>query len=90
MISKSKLGAIAFIAAMGLVPPAFAQMQTNAMGNRSIAEPSGLHVTLVADYGPSNYAPTQTGGGSGGYNHRLSTDYRLKHHPARHAGDPNK
>jgi hypothetical protein len=62
MTSKSKLGAIAFIAATfiaatGLASPAFA-----------------------AHYGPANYGPGNTGGGSAGYNHNLSTDYRLKHH----------
>jgi hypothetical protein len=66
MISKSKLGTIAFVAAIGLAaiglaPPAFA-----------------------ANYGPSNYAPTQSGGGSAGYNHNLSTDYRLKQHHTTH------
>jgi hypothetical protein len=34
----------------------------------------------VANYGSSNYAPSQTGGGSAGYNQNLTTDYRLKHH----------
>jgi hypothetical protein len=64
MISKSKLGAIAFIAAIGFASPALAQLQ----------------LTPVANYGPSNYAPSQAGGGSAGYNHHLSTDYRLKQH----------
>jgi hypothetical protein len=66
MVSKSKLGAsklgaIAFIAAIGLASPAFA------------ANPE--------DYGGQHYAPSQSGGGSGGYNRKLET-YRLKHHPA--------
>lgn len=55
MISKSKLCAIAFIAAASLASPAFA-----------------------ASSGP--YGPGYTGGGSAGYNHHMSTDYRLKHH----------
>ena len=52
MIRKSKLGAIAIIALIGVASPAFAQ-----------------------------YSPSQTGGGSTGYNIRASTpNYRLKHH----------
>ncbi len=35
------------------------------------------------DYGPQNYAPGQSGGGSGGYNRKIET-YRLKQHPATH------
>jgi hypothetical protein len=65
MISKSKLGAIAFVAAMGvasaLTSPAFA-----------------------AHYGPAYTAPSQTGGGSAGYNSRVSNDYRLNHHSKSH------
>jgi hypothetical protein len=65
MTSKSKLGtklgAIAFIAAVGLAAPA-----------------------LAANYGASNLAPGQSGGGSYGYNNKLSTDYRLKHHQTKH------
>jgi hypothetical protein len=64
MISKSKLGAIAFIAAIGLA---------------SLASPS-----FAANYGPSNYGASQAGGGSSGYNHNLSTDYRLKKHAHAH------
>ena len=55
MIS-SKLRAIAFMAAIGVAFPAFAQ---------------------------STYSPSETGGGSTGYNLRASTpNYRLKHHHA--------
>jgi hypothetical protein len=69
MISKSKLGAIAFIAAMGLA--------------------SGLtSPAFAAHYGPAYTAPSQTGGGSAGYNNQLSNDYRLKpHHVNRHVGE---
>jgi hypothetical protein len=67
MINKSKLGAIALIAAIGLVSPAFA-----------------------ANYGPQYYAPSQTGGGSAGYNHNLSDYYRLKQHShTHHAAQPS-
>lgn len=60
MISKSKLGAIAFIiAAIGLASPAFAASA-------------------------SSDNPGYTGGGSYGYNHKMSTDYRLKHHRKHH------
>jgi hypothetical protein len=83
MTSKSKLGAITFIAAIGLASPAFAQIQANAIS----AAPGSHHVlTLVSDppdYGSQNYAPSQTGGGSGGYNRKIET-YRLKRHPASH------
>jgi hypothetical protein len=65
MISKSKLGAIAFIAAIGLAS--------------ALTTP-----TFAANYGAQNYAPSQSGGGSAGYNHNLSTDYRLKHHARSH------
>jgi hypothetical protein len=65
MISKSKLGvklgAIAFIAAVGFAAPA-----------------------LAANYGGSNLAPSQSGGGSYGYNNKLSTDYRLTKHHVKH------
>jgi hypothetical protein len=70
MISKSKLGAIAFIAAIGLTSPAFAANPPN--------------------YGPRFYAPSQSGGGSAGYNRELET-YRLRHrahHPAHRASTP--
>ena len=62
MISKSKLGAMTFIAAIGLASPAFAA---------------------------SVNSPSATGGGSSGYNHKLSTDYRLNRHHviAPHARD---
>jgi hypothetical protein len=59
MTSKSTLGAIAFIAAIGLAPPAFAAS-------------------------PGPYGPEYNGGGSTGYNHQVATDYRLKHHQAKH------
>ena len=69
MISKSKLGvklgALAFIAAIGLAS--------------GLAAPA-----FAANYGPSNLAPSQSGGGSYGYNNKLSTDYRLKHHQTKH------
>lgn len=68
MTSKSKFGAIALIAAIGLV--------------------SGFAFTppaSAANYGAQNYAPSQTGGGSTGYNHNLNTDYRLKQHHSHHA-----
>lgn len=65
MTSKSKFGAIALFAAIGLA--------------------SGLvSPASAANYGSSNYAPSQTGGGSAGYNHNLSTDYHLKQHPRAH------
>jgi hypothetical protein len=55
MISKSKLGAMAFIiATIGLTSPAFAA---------------------------SIYSPSETGGGSWGYNHHMAIDqWRLRHH----------
>jgi hypothetical protein len=59
MISKSKLGAVAFIAVIGVAYPAFA-----------------------AHYGPIHTAPSQTGGGSAGYNNRIANDYRLHAHHA--------
>jgi hypothetical protein len=63
MISKSKLGAelgaVAFMAAIGVAYPAFA-----------------------AHYGPGYTAPSQTGGGSAGYNNRIANDYRLHPHHA--------
>jgi hypothetical protein len=76
MISKSKLGAIALIAAAGLASPAFAQMQAHAIGQGPVADPSSLHAfTPVANYGAA-----ASGGGSAGYNRGVATDYRLKHH----------
>jgi hypothetical protein len=76
MISKSKLGAFTFIAAIGVAFPAFAQMQASAIGKSTVADPSSLHTfTLVACYSASC-----NGGGSIGYNHHVATDYRLKHH----------
>jgi hypothetical protein len=69
MTSKSKLGvklgALAFIAALGL--------------GSGLATP-----VFAANYGGANLAPSQSGGGSYGYNNKLSTDYRLKHHQTKH------
>jgi hypothetical protein len=63
MISKSKLGAklgaVAFMAAIGVAYPA-----------------------LAAHYGPAYTAPSQTGGGSAGYNNHIANDYRLHPHHA--------
>jgi len=73
MISKSKLGAIAFMAAIGFASPAFAQMQKGPLG-----DPSSLHAFTMA--AATNYGPSATGGGSAGYNHDVATDYRLRHH----------
>lgn len=39
---------------------------------------------FAANYGGANLAPSQSGGGSYGYNNKLSTDYRLKHHQTKH------
>jgi hypothetical protein len=39
----------------------------------------------AAHYGPSYWAPGQTGGGSAGYNNNVANDYRLKHHAKSHA-----
>ena len=68
MISKSKLGGIAFIAAIGFASPALAQMPAGAIGK-------GPAFTLVACY-----TAACNGGGSVGYNHSVATDYRLKKH----------
>jgi hypothetical protein len=32
----------------------------------------------------ANYSAAANGGGSAGYNHQVATDYRLKHHHAKH------
>ena len=81
MISKSKLGAIAFIAAIGFAFPAFAQMQAHAIGKGPVADPSSIHAfTPVANYGA-----TANGGGSAGYNRGVATDYRLKHRAKPHS-----
>jgi hypothetical protein len=72
MISKSTLGAIAFVAAAGLASPAFAQLPTNAIGGGPLLIPV------------ANYSAGANGGGSAGYNHKLSTDYKLKHHANSH------
>jgi hypothetical protein len=65
MISKSKLGALTLVAALGL--------------GSGLAAPA-----FAANYGGANLAPSQSGGGSYGYNNKLSTDYRLKHHQTKH------
>jgi hypothetical protein len=84
MISKSKLGGIAFIAAIGLVSPASAQMQASAICKGPVADPSSLRAfTLVACY-----TEACNGGGSTGYNHSVATDYRLKKHPRGHRAAP--
>jgi len=70
MINKSKVGAIAFIAAIGLAS--------------GFASPA-----FAAHYGPSYWAPGQTGGGNAGYNSRISNDYRLKQHNHRTAPGTN-
>jgi hypothetical protein len=66
MINKSKfgakLGAITFIAAIGLTAA------------------TGLTSPVFA----ANYSAAANGGGSAGYNHQVATDYRLKHHHAKH------
>jgi hypothetical protein len=59
-----------------------------AIAATGVASPS-----FAANYGGANLAPGQTGGGSYGYNNKLSTDYRLKHHQAKHpsqAGQPKQ
>jgi hypothetical protein len=81
-----QLGAIALIATIGLASPAFAQMQAKPIGD-AVANPAGIQAfTLVdnpPDYGPQYYAPSQSGGGSYGYNQLLLT-HRLKRHPKGH------
>jgi hypothetical protein len=69
MISKSKLGA-----KLG----AIAFIAAVSLGS-GFASPA-----FAANYGASNIAPGQSGGGSYGYNNKLSTDYRLKHHQTKH------
>jgi hypothetical protein len=84
MISKSKLGGIALIAAIGLASPAFAQMEASAIGKGPAADPNSFHAfTLVACY-----TEACNGGGSTGYNHSVATDYRLKKHPRSHRATP--
>jgi hypothetical protein len=81
MISKSRLGAMAVVAAIGFASPAFAQMHTNTIGKGPVASPSSLQAfTLVACY-----TAACNGGGSTGYNYQAATDYRLKHHGNPHA-----
>jgi hypothetical protein len=80
MISTSKLGGFAFVAAIGLASPAFAQMPAGAIGKGSLADPSSPQAfSLVACY-----SAACNGGGSTGYNHSVATDYRLKKHPQAH------
>ncbi len=85
-LGASEVGAMVFIATIGLASPAFAQMQAKPIGD-AVANPAGRHgFTLVdnpPDYGPQYYAPSQSGGGSYGYNQLLLT-HRLKQHPKRH------
>lgn len=45
---------------------------------------------FAANYGGSNLAPSQSGGGSYGYNNKLSTDYRLGKHHTKHHVPSNK
>ena len=73
MISKSKVGVIAFMAAIGFASPAFAQMQKG-----PLADLGSLHAFTMA--AATHYGPSATGGGSSGYNHDVATDYRLRHH----------
>jgi hypothetical protein len=74
MIGKSKLGAklgaSVLIAAVGLAAP---------IAVVGLAVPA-----FAAHYGASNLAPSQSGGGSYGYNNKMATDYRLKHHIYNH------
>jgi hypothetical protein len=74
MISKSKLGATALIAAIGLAAP------IAAMG---VASPA---------FAQRIYSPSETGGGSWGYNHHMAIDqWRLKHRAKAHPqGHPSK
>ena len=65
MISKSKLGTMTFVAAIGI-------------GAIGLASPAS-----AANYGPIYTAPSQTGGGSIGYNSNLANDYRLKKNHAK-------
>ncbi|HTV37888.1 MAG TPA: hypothetical protein VMF12_15765 [Xanthobacteraceae bacterium] len=75
MTNKSKLGALGFIAAIGLA---------------SALASSAFAATPYPNYGGQNYAPTQSGGGSGGYNQKLET-YRLKgHHNNSQGGTQSK
>jgi hypothetical protein len=87
MISNSKLGAIGLIAAIGLASPAFAQTQASAIGKGPAGDPGSRHAFILVanppNYGQRNYAPSQSGGGSSGYNRELET-YRLKHHTRSH------
>jgi hypothetical protein len=92
MMSKSKLvavklGASAVVAIMGLASPASAQMPANGIGRGALADPSSPHAFTLVDnppnYGPQFYAPSQSGGGSIGYNELLMT-HRLKKHPGKH------
>lgn len=74
MISKSKLGAK--LGALAFIA---------AIAGTGLVSPS-----FAANYGASNLAPGQSGGGSYGYNNKLSTDYRLKHHQTKHPTQPSQ
>jgi hypothetical protein len=70
MIRKSKRGAFAVVAAIGVASP------IAAAGLATAAFAQGI-------YGPEQrtYSPAETGGGSPGYNERATTpNWRLKHH----------
>lgn len=45
---------------------------------------------FAAQYGPSYWSPSQTGGGSAGYNYYLSKDNRLKRHVGSHHSGATK
>ena len=66
MISRSKLGAIAVIAAMGLA----------SLGASALARDDDDH-----DHGSTYGAPSRTGRGSAGYMNRFPSDYRVKQKP---------
>jgi hypothetical protein len=74
MISKSNLGAK--LGALAFIA---------AIAATGLASPS-----FAANYGGANLAPGQSGGGSYGYNNKLSTDYRLKHHQTKHPSQPSQ
>lgn len=73
MINKSTRGAIAVIAATAL----------SAIGLAAIGLAAPAFADNPPNYGPQFYAPSQSGGGSVGYNRLLMT-HRLKQHPGRH------
>jgi hypothetical protein len=74
MISKPKLGAK--LGALAFIA--------------AIAAPGFASPSFAANYGGANLGPGQSGGGSYGYNSKLSTDYRLKHHQAKHPSQANQ